>query len=107
MQREFALIPLGKNYMCKRAREYEGYDHIQAEYDNTLKKNKSMNTTLDDEDKKSDTKDDEEDTDSNKTLAFNVVIDLGDTSMHNHHQDDSDDDFVYNSKELTYEELQR
>ncbi|KAI5683285.1 hypothetical protein M9H77_04513 [Catharanthus roseus] len=72
----------------------------------TLKKNRSLNTTHSDDDKKSDTEDDEEDRDSNETLASNVVIDLGDTSMHNSHQDASDDDFVYSDEKVTYEELQ-
>ncbi|KAI5649972.1 hypothetical protein M9H77_35977 [Catharanthus roseus] len=65
-----------------------------------------MNTTVSDDDKKSYSKDDEEDTDSNETLAVNMIIDLEDTSMHNDHKDDNDDDSVYSDKETSYEELQ-
>ncbi|KAI5667411.1 hypothetical protein M9H77_17264 [Catharanthus roseus] len=62
-----------------------------------------MDTTLSDDDKKSDSEDEEEDTD---TLAFNVIIDFKDTSMHNDHKDDNDDDSIYSDKEVSYEELQ-
>ncbi|KAI5667438.1 hypothetical protein M9H77_17291 [Catharanthus roseus] len=44
---------------------------------------------------KSDFEDDEEDTDSNETVTFNMIIDLKDTSMHNDHKDDNDDDSIY------------
>ncbi|KAI5675500.1 hypothetical protein M9H77_06450 [Catharanthus roseus] len=74
-----------------------------AECANTLKKNRSMITSLSYNDKKSDYEDDEEDT---ETLAFNVIIDLEDTSMHNDNKDDSDDDSIYSDEEVSNEELQ-
>ncbi|KAI5650115.1 hypothetical protein M9H77_36120 [Catharanthus roseus] len=46
------------------------------------------------------------DTNSNETLAFNVVIDLEDTSIHNDHNVDSDDDSIYSDEEVPYKELQ-
>ncbi|KAI5658571.1 hypothetical protein M9H77_27364 [Catharanthus roseus] len=69
---------------------------------NTLKKSISMNTILSDDDKKSDSEDDKEDT---ETLAFNVIIDLENTSMHNDHKDDINDDSIYSDEEVSYEEL--
>ncbi|KAI5676821.1 hypothetical protein M9H77_07771 [Catharanthus roseus] len=100
MKRKFDTGRKGKGIQC---RECEGYGHIQAECANTLKWNRSMNTTLSDDDKKSDDEDDEEDTDSNETLAFNVIIDLEDTSIDNDHKDDSDDDSVYSDEEVSFE----
>ncbi|KAI5654638.1 hypothetical protein M9H77_31825 [Catharanthus roseus] len=98
------LVPRGKGIWCK---ECEGYGHIQGECANTFKKNLSMNTTLiDNDDKKSDSENDEEDIDSNETLAFNVIIDLKDTSMHNDYKGDSDDGSIYSDEEVCYEELQ-
>ncbi|KAI5652922.1 hypothetical protein M9H77_30109 [Catharanthus roseus] len=58
--------------MKKKGKEREGDGHIQVECANTF-----------DDDKKSDVEDDKEDTDSNETLAFNVLIDLEDISMNN------------------------
>ncbi|KAI5667715.1 hypothetical protein M9H77_17568 [Catharanthus roseus] len=72
MKKKFDTNQNGKGIQC---REYEGYGYIQAQCANTLKKKRSMNTILSDDNKKSDTKNDEEDADSNETLAFNVVID--------------------------------
>ncbi|KAI5667422.1 hypothetical protein M9H77_17275 [Catharanthus roseus] len=99
IKRKFDTGQKGKGIQC---RECERYDHIHAECANTLKKNRSMNITLNGDDKKSDSKEDEEDTDSNETLAFNVIIELEDTSMHIDHKDDTDDDSIYSDEELLY-----
>ncbi|KAI5662501.1 hypothetical protein M9H77_21824 [Catharanthus roseus] len=102
-QRKGSLTLVKKAIQC---RECEEYCHIQAEYANTLKKNRSVNTTLSNDDKKSDSQDGGEDTDSNEKLAFNVIIDLEDISMHIDHNNDSDDDSIYTNEEVFYEELQ-
>ncbi|KAI5663065.1 hypothetical protein M9H77_22388 [Catharanthus roseus] len=81
MRRKFDTCQKGKGIQC---RECERYGHIQAECTNTLKKNRFMNGTL----------------------IFQVIIDLEDTSIHNYHKDDSDDDFIYSDQEVSYEELQ-
>ncbi|KAI5681031.1 hypothetical protein M9H77_02258 [Catharanthus roseus] len=65
-----------------------------------------LRMTTGDDDKKSDSKDDKEDTDYNETLAFNVIIELEDTSTHINHKDDSDDDSIYSDEEVSYEKLQ-
>ncbi|KAI5654080.1 hypothetical protein M9H77_31267 [Catharanthus roseus] len=70
----------------KKEKAYDG--HIKVKCTNTLKKNRSMNSTLNDDDKKHDTEDDEEDTYSNETLHL------------------IDDDSTYSDKELSYEELE-
>ncbi|KAI5648338.1 hypothetical protein M9H77_34343 [Catharanthus roseus] len=75
MKKKFDTGQKGKPYGA----ECERYGHIKVECANTLKNNRSMNTILSDNDKKSDTEDDQEDIDSNETLALNEVIDLEDT----------------------------
>ncbi|KAI5682752.1 hypothetical protein M9H77_03980 [Catharanthus roseus] len=92
MKKKFYTGQKGK---CIQCRECEGYGHIIQIHD----------TTLSDEDKKSDFEDDEEDTNSNKTLTFNVIIDLEDTFMHIDYKDDNNDDFIYSDKEVSYEKL--
>ncbi|KAI5680796.1 hypothetical protein M9H77_02023 [Catharanthus roseus] len=83
MKRKFDTGQKRKDIKC---RECEGYGHIQAKCAHTLKKNRSMNTILSDDKKR--------------------LIDFEDTSMHNYHKDDSDDNFIYSDEEISYEELQ-
>lgn len=85
----------GKEIQC---RECEGFGHIQVECANTLKKNKSLNTTLSYEDKEETDHDDEDNNEASDTMAFNAVIDLKDNSLH---VEDSASD-----EEISYEELQ-
>lgn len=63
---------------------------------NTLKKNKSLNTTLLDEDKKEETDGDDGDgTYSNEAMTFNVVVNLKATSLHDDDNSVGDDDSLY------------
>lgn len=93
----------GKGIQCK---ECEGFGHIQAECGNTLKKNRSLNTTLNNEGKKEESDcDDEDDTDSNETITFNVVVNLKERSLHDNNSSASDQDSLYSDEEVSYEEL--
>lgn len=66
-----------------------------------LKKNRSLNTTLSDEDKEVETDyDDEDSKESSDTMAFNAVIDLKDTSLHDIVDNASDADSFYSDEEL-------
>lgn len=61
----------------------ESFGHIQAECANTLKKNRSLNTMLSDDERKEETDYDEGDNvDHDDIMAFNVVVDMKVTSMY-------------------------
>lgn len=75
----------------------------------TLRKNKSLNTTLSNKDKKEETDSEYEDeTDINETMAFNSIVDLKDTSLHDDDSSNSvsNDDSLSSDKEVFYVELQ-
>lgn len=66
-----------------------------------------MNITLSDEDKKKETDEDEEDKiDTNKTVVFNIVVDLSETTLHDDNNYMSKNDSFYRDEEVSYEELQ-
>lgn len=80
--------------------------YIQDEYANTLKKNRSPNTTISDEHKKEETDcDDKDDTNTNGTMAFNVVVDLKDTPLHDDDNNISDEDSLHSNEEVSLKEL--
>lgn len=69
--------------------------------------NRSLITTLSDEEKKEDTRyDDEDDTDPNERMTFNIVVDLKDISLHDADSCASNEESLDTDEEVTYEELQ-
>lgn len=74
-----------------------------------LKKNRSLNTTLSDDDKKEEIEYDEAyETDPNGTVVFNIVVDLKDTFLHVTNEDVNDDESIYideENEEVMLEEL--
>lgn len=97
----YELTQKWKGIQC---REREEFSYIQAEYANTLKKNRSLNTTL--------SNDEKEETDFNEgndTVAFTVVVDMKDTSMHRIGKSVEDYQSTYSDEEdkkVTFDELQ-
>lgn len=68
-----------------------------------MSKNISLNTTLRNEDKREETNyDDEDDTNPNETMSFNLVIDLKDTFLHDVHSNASNDDVSYEKLQEKY-----
>lgn len=68
-----------------------------------MSKNISLNTTLRNEDKREGTNyDDEDDTNPNETMSFNLVIDLKDTFLHDVHNNASNDDVSYEKLQEKY-----
>lgn len=87
----------GKGIQCK---ECEGFGHIQLNCANTRKKNKSLNTTLSDDERNEETDYDEgNDVDHNDTVAFNVVAGMKDTSMHEVENNVDNEESIYNNEE--------
>lgn len=79
--------------------------HIQSKYANTLKKNRPLNTTLSDDDGKGETDyDEDDDSEYIDNVAFNVVVDMKETTLHDVAYgvtDDDDDELRSNFKTNT------
>lgn len=66
-----------------------------------MKKNKSLNTTLNDDEKEEAECDEGDESEFNDTIVFNVVVDMKDTSMHNIENCVSDEELIYSMRRIS------